>query len=391
MAEPAPSAARRLIAPLESFFQVEAASGIVLLLVTAVALVWANSPWAMAYDALWHLRVSPGFPGHPEPVALHFWINDGLMTIFFLVVGLEIRNEMHNGALSSAKQAVVPLAAAIGGVVVPALIYVSFAGREELVRGWAIPTATDIAFALGVLAVLGKRVPRAVRILLLALAIIDDIAAILIIAFFYSSGLSVLGLAIALSGVAIVLLFHRLSVQSAWAYVLPGAVVWCGLLYAGIHPTLSGVALGLLTPVARVEHVESALHPWVAYGVMPLFALANAGVQLEGFSFEDAVASSLMYAIALALVIGKPVGILAASWIVIRSGLGTLSEGLSWRGITLVGLLGGIGFTMSIFIANLAFTEGVLLSTAKLAVLAASLLAGVAGLLLGRYVLFRNA
>ena len=395
MAESPPSRSRRLLAPLERFFHVEAASGIVLLLVTAVALVWANSQWTAAYDALWHLPVSPGF-GQATPGTVHFWINEGLMTVFFLLVGLEIRREMHEGALSSAKQAVVPIAAAIGGIMVPALLYIAFASEEQLVRGWAIPTATDIAFAVGVLAVLGRRVPSAVRVLLLALAIIDDIAAILVIAFFYAAGFHPLGFMVAGAGVATVLLFQRLGMRHALAYILPGAIIWLGLLYAGIHPTLSGVVLGLLTPVtlargeheAPVERVESALHPWVAYGVMPLFALANAGVRLEGFSFSDATASALMYAIVLALFLGKPVGILAAVWLATKSGLGVLSPELNWRGVLLVGVLGGIGFTMSIFIANLAFSDGTLLATAKLAVLVASLFAGLTGLLLGRFILF---
>lgn len=396
MAESPFSHSRRLLAPLERFFQVEAASGIVLLLVTGVAFAWANSPWAPAYDSLWHFSVSPGF-GLIAPGTLHFWINEGLMTVFFLLVGLEIRREMHDGALSSAKQAVVPVAAAIGGILVPALIYLALAREERLVRGWAIPTATDIAFAVGVLAVLGSRVPSAVRTLLLALAVIDDIAAILVIAFFYSAGFQPMGLLAAATGVALVLLLQRLAVRNALAFVLPGAVIWLGLLYAGVHPTLSGVVLGLLTPAAPlrgehespVERVESSLHPWVAYGVMPLFALANAGVRLEGFSFGDATASALMYAIVLALFVGKPVGILTAAWLATKSGVGTLSPDLNWRGVFLAGVLGGIGFTMSIFIANLAFSDGMLLASAKLAVLFASLCAGLTGLLLGRFALLK--
>jgi Na+:H+ antiporter, NhaA family len=396
MAQSAPSRSRRLLAPLERFFRVEAASGIVLLLITIVALVWANSPWADTYYALWHLPVSPAFgPAHASTV--HFWINEGLMTVFFLLVGLEIRREMHDGALSSTKLAVLPLAAAIGGVLLPALLYLALARDEQLTRGWAIPTATDIAFAMGVLAVLGTRVPNAVRVLLLALAIIDDIVAILVIAFFYSAGLDPLGLAAAAAGVAAVLLCQRLGLRHAVAYVVPGAIIWLGLLYAGIHPTLSGVVLGLLTPVTPalgehetpVERVESALHPWVAYGVMPLFALANAGVDMERPASGNATV--LIYAVVIALFLGKPVGIFMAAWLATKSGLGALAPGLTWRGILLVGILGGIGFTMSIFIANLAFTDQTLLASAKLAVLVASVLAGLAGLLLGRFIVFPDS
>jgi NhaA family Na+:H+ antiporter len=393
MAEATPSRSRRLLAPFERFFRVEAASGIVLLLATVVALVWANSPWANTYDALWHLPLSPGF-GSASAGTVHFWINEGLMTVFFLLVGLEIRREMHDGALSSLKLAVLPIAAAIGGILLPALIYVTLARDEQLTRGWAIPTATDIAFAVGVLAVLGTRVPSAVRVLLLALAIIDDIVAILVIAFFYAAGFHPLGLAAAAAGVAVVLLCQRIGLRHALAYVVPGAIIWLGLLYAGIHPTLSGVVLGLLTPAnsapgehdVPVERVESALHPWVAYGVMPLFALANAGVGIE--EPASVHATMLTYAIVIALLIGKPVGILTAAWLATKSGLGALSPELNWPGVLLVGILGGIGFTMSIFIAHLAFSDQMLLASAKLAVLVASVLAGLAGLLLGRFILF---
>jgi NhaA family Na+:H+ antiporter len=395
MTESDPSRSRRLLAPLERFFRVETASGIVLLIVTVFALVWANSPWADTYTALWHLPVSPAF-GPAGAGTMHFWINEGLMTVFFLLVGLEIRREMHDGALSSLKLAALPIAAAIGGILLPALLYVALARDEQLTRGWAIPTATDIAFAVGVLAVLGTRVPSAVRVLLLALAIIDDIVAILVIAIFYSVGFDPLGLAAAAAGVAVVLLYHQLGLRHALAYVIPGVIIWLGLLYAGIHPTLSGVVLGVLTPVTSapsepespVERLESALHPWVAYGVMPLFALANAGVELERPSSGNA--TMLMYAVVIALFLGKPVGIFTAAWLAAKSGLGALAPELNWRGVLLVGLLGGIGFTMSIFIANLAFSDQTLLASAKLAVLVASVLAGLAGLLLGRFILFAD-
>jgi Na+:H+ antiporter, NhaA family len=393
MAQPVPSRSRRLLASLERFFRVEAASGIALLLTTVVALVWANSPWADTYYALWHLPVSTVF-GPASAGTVHFWINEGLMTAFFLIVGLEIRREMHDGVLSSIKLAVVPIVAAIGGILLPALLYVALARDEQLTRGWAIPTATDIAFAVGVLALLRTRVPNAVRVLLLALAIIDDIVAILVIAIFYSAGFNPLGLAAAAAGVAAVLLCQRLGLRHALVYVAPGAIIWLGLLYAGIHPTLCGVVLGLLTPAtsaqgeheAPVERVESALHPWVAFGVMPLFALANAGVELEGPS--SGTSTMLMYAIVIALLLGKPVGILTAAWFATKSGLGALAPELDWRGVLLVGMLGGIGFTMSIFIANLAFSDQTLLAPAKLAVLIASVVAGLVGLLLGRFMLF---
>ena len=420
----------KLFTALERFLHVEAAGGIVLLIAAALALVWANSPWAASYDALWHAPVTFGVGTFISTQSLHFWINDGLMTIFFLVVGLEIRREIHEGALSSLGMAAVPLIAATGGVIVPALIYSAFNMDPPTQQGWAVPTATDIAFAVGILALLGKRVPPVVRVLLLALAIIDDIAAILVIAFFYSSGVKLAGLAITAAGIVGVLLFQRMAIRSPFAYLIPGAVVWGGLLYAGVHPTLAGVALGLMTPVvplagrdnplqmanralesfrastelepvqqlgraqqqliAPVLSVQAVLHPWVAYGIMPLFALANAGVSLQGLSFADPDAISIGLGIVFGLVIGKPLGIVALTLIAARLGWCVLPTGIDARSLAVVGCLAGIGFTMSIFISNLAFTDVALLGAAKLAVLVASLVAGVVGLIVGAAV-FKQA
>jgi NhaA family Na+:H+ antiporter len=387
--------ASKIRRPIERFFEIEAASGVLLLAATILALIWANSPWRHLYEAIWDLpfRLSAG--AYTWEPTLHFVVNDGLMTIFFLVVGLEIRRELHDGALADLRAAVVPLAAAVGGILLPALIYLALASQNEIRRGWAVPTATDIAFAIGVLTLLGKRVPPAVRVLLLTLAIIDDVAAILVIAFFYSGGIDFSGLAIVALGIALVFAFQRLHVRSAFAYVLPGALVWAGLLQAGVHPTLTGVILGLLTPVGRealspVVRVELALHPWVAYGIMPLFALANAGVEINGWPFAESSDATLTAAIVCGLALGKPLGILAFTWLVTKSGLGALAPGVSWRGVLLVGCLGGIGFTMSLFLATLAFDDPSLLATAKLAILLGSGAAGIGGLLLGRYVLFKE-
>lgn len=387
--------ARRVIQPLERFLHIESSSGIVLLVATAAALIWANSPWVASYDALWHTPITLGWGAYVSTQSLHFWINDGLMTIFFLVVGLEIRREMQDGALSSLRLATLPIVAALGGVAVPAIIYITFNTDPLLHHGWAIPTATDIAFAVGVLALLGKRVPVSLRVLLLAIAIIDDIAAILIIALFYSSGIDYMGLLVAATGVVLVLMWQQLGFKSAITYVLPGFVVWGGLLYAGIHPTLGGVVLGLLTPaVARsgetrspLVRVEAALHPWVAYGVIPLFALANAGVNLNGALPALETYTSLFWGISIGLVLGKPIGIGLVTWLAVVLRIGSLPPGVDARGVLLVGLLAGIGFTMSVFIANLAFADPALLSAAKLAVLAGSLCAAVIGLGFGRVVM----
>ncbi|MDE3738827.1 Na+/H+ antiporter NhaA [Pseudomonas resinovorans] len=418
---------------LDKFLHTEATSGIVLLIAAAVALAWANSPYASGYEHLWHLPLSFGLGDFVISKSLHFWINDALMTVFFLVVGMEIRREIHEGALANIKLAALPMVAAFGGVVVPALLYLSLNNADGLRQGWAVPTATDIAFAVGVLALLGRSVPASVRIFLLALAIIDDIVAVLIIALFYSGGLDPEGFVIAAAGILLVLGLQRIGIGSAYAYLLPGALLWFGLLKTGAHPTLAGVVLGLMTPVrpakltepplqtatraisdlaAREHHangdaaelmqpikqlrqaqrellppvtrIQLALHPWVAFLVMPLFALANAGVSFDGVDLGEADSLAVLSGVALALVVGKPLGVLCTSWLMVRLGWCILPPGMTWSWMALIGCLAGIGFTMSIFIANLAFTQQDLLSAAKLGVLAASVVAGVIGLTYGR-------
>ena len=410
---------------------IEAMSGIVLLIAAAIALIWANSPWAASYFATWHAPLALTLGPWTWSTDLHFFVNDVLMTIFFLVVGMEIRREMYNGALADVRQALLPIIAALGGVVVPALIYVALArGDAQLLNGWAIPTATDIAFAVGVLALLGKSIPGPLRIFLLALAIIDDIVAVLIIAFFYSGGLDYSGFGIALVGLVLVLLFNRMGVAAAWAYVVPGAILWLGLLHTGAHPTLAGVVLGLMTPVTMrpAHHLDVAeqaltrirshaqrgqfevdvlhhelriattaqrdllppvfrlpamLHPWVAFGVMPIFALANAGVQFGGMDLAATGPHTVFWGVLLALVLGKPLGVFLATFLAVKSGVSPLPEGINWRGVLLVGVLAGIGFTMAIFVGGLAFSDAALLSAAKLGILAASATAAIVGLVYG--------
>ncbi|MGY0574581.1 Na+/H+ antiporter NhaA [Bradyrhizobium sp. RDM12] len=377
----------RALTALQQFLHVEAVSGIVLLMAAAAALLWANSPFAHSYHDIWNLPISfrLGKLGFVRP--LHFWINDALMTVFFLVVGMEVRREIHDGALSRLDQAILPVLAAVGGVVVPALIYLSFNNVTNRVQGWAIPTATDIAFAVGVLALLGRSIPANIRVFLLALAVIDDIIAVLIIAVVYSNGLDLNGFVVALLGVLMALGFQRLGFGSAFAYVLPALVVWAGFLTAGVHPTLAGVVLGLITPVRSADpetvppviRVEAALHPWVAYAIMPLFALANAGVDLRGTEFTGGV-QFVALGVGLALCAGKPIGVIGATWLAVRAGGCRLAPGVSWGGVCLVGLLAGIGFTMSIFIAMLAFTDDKLLDAAKFGVLLGSLISVTLGL-----------
>jgi NhaA family Na+:H+ antiporter len=429
--------ARRALAPVERFLAVQAASGILLLAAALIAMVWANSPWRESYVALWHVPVTLGVGPVRFERDLHFWVNDGVMTIFFFVVGLEIRREIHRGELSELRRAALPLAAAIGGMLLPAAFYLAINRGQPSAAGWGIPMATDIAFAVGVLALLGSRVPPALRILLLALAVIDDVGAILVIAIFYSSGLSGVGFAVAAAGVVLILALQALGVRNPWAYVLPTVVVWAGVYAAGIHPTLAGVVVGLMTPVrswlgreefveradatvmavreqqpeqgerallphldqlnrarreavSPVERLEHALHGWVAYGAMPLFALANAGVSVGHAEFSG---DSLLafFGVLVGLVLGKPLGVLLFSWLAVRLGLAALPHGLGWSRLSLVGLVAGIGFTMSIFIAALAFPSGALLETAKVGILVGSALAALIGYAAGRLILSSNA
>ncbi|UEM09022.1 Na+/H+ antiporter NhaA [Bradyrhizobium barranii subsp. barranii] len=377
----------RALATLQHFLHIEAVSGIVLLVAAAAALLWANSPFAHSYHAVWNLSIPLRLDRFAFERPLHFWINDALMTVFFLVVGMEIRREIHEGALSKFDQAILPVLAALGGVVVPALIYLCFNAAPARDHGWAIPTATDIAFAVGVLALLGKSIPGNVRVFLLALAIIDDIIAVLIIALFYTSGLDPSGFAVAALGVLMALGFQRIGLSSAFAYIVPALIVWAGFLMAEIHPTLAGVVLGLITPVRSpspeieppVIRVETALHPWVAYAIMPLFALANAGVSFKGMDLSGG-GQLVTLGVALALCAGKPVGVVGATWLAVYTGWCRLTPGVSWGGICLIGLLAGVGFTMSIFIAMLAFTDDKLLDAAKLGVLLGSLISVTLGL-----------
>jgi Na+:H+ antiporter, NhaA family len=425
-------AAGRLISPIQRFMAIEAASGLVLVAAVAVALVWANSSWRDSYERLWHTSIGLSVGDWSFARPLHFWVNDALMTVFFFVVGLEIRREMYEGELADWRRASLPLAAALGGMLFPAAIFAAINAGRAGAPGWGIPMATDIAFAVGVLTLLGSRVPASLRILLLALAVIDDIGAIVIIAVFYSGGLSPWGLLVAAGGMGMVVAMRLVGVRTPLAYVVPGAVVWAGLYAADIHPTVAGVLLGLATPVrswfgpsgfaaathehlgaietaepaglrerlaaietarreaiSPAERLQHMLHPHVAFGVMPLFALANAGVALGGASLRgDGL--FLFLGVLVGLALGKPLGIFAATQATIAAGIATRPTGVSGRGVALVGIVGGIGFTMSLFIAQLAFPPGPLLDTAKLAILVASGAAIAVGLVTGMCLLRRR-
>jgi len=367
-------------------------SGALLLLVTVLALAIHNSPWAPVYESVLQtpLTVKFGDFGLHKPLLL--WINDGLMALFFLAVGLEIKNEVVMGELSSLKKATLPLIAAFGGVMCPALIYTALnAGDSIAMRGWAVPVATDIAFALGVLAMLGSRVPRPLKILLLSLAIIDDLAAIVIIALFYSHELSYASMGMAAGAFIMALILNKIGVKRIAPYILIGVVMWICVLKSGIHATLAGVLLSLTIPIkgkeggrSPVHHLEYLLKPWVAFFIMPVFAFANAGVSLKGLTI-DMLTSFIPLGIVLGLFLGKQLGVFSAVYCAVKFGLCTKPQNVSWLHLYGLSLICGIGFTMSLFIGGLAFTDSAVLAQMRLAVLLASLCSGALGYVVLRY------
>jgi Na+:H+ antiporter, NhaA family len=423
-----------ILRPFEDFFKSQVAGGVVLLGATLLALLLANSPWSAQYHHLWESPLSIGFAGFGLTKSLHHWINDGLMAVFFFVVGLEIKRELLAGELASLRNAALPIAAALGGMLVPALIFLASAATPPASRGWGIPMATDIAFALGVIALLGHRIPRSLAIFLTALAIVDDLGAVLVIAFFYTDTLALLPLAGAALALAAMIAGNRLGLKSPNFYALVGLVLWVALLKSGVHASVAGVLIGATIPVrprhsqeeffSRVqtlleryrsfetiegpfhnesrlgtllalEHVcqesmsplqrmEHVMNSWVIFGVMPIFALANAGISLSLGELQAALAHPVTHGVALGLLLGKPIGILGFSWLAVRLKLADLPRGCGWLDILGVGILGGIGFTMSLFITNLAFDPPQLVADAKVGIFAASLLAGAAGYLLLR-------
>ncbi len=339
-----------------------AKSGVVLLITAAIALLWANAA-SSTYEPFWLADVGGA--------SIRFWVNDGLMALFFFVVGLEIRGAMFDGELATPRQAALPIAAAIGGMVAPAAIFIALNFGREGAAGWAIPMATDIAFAVGMLAMFGSRARPAWRMLLLALAVIDDIGAIVVIAIFYSDGISLGGTLLAVASLAALLLVRRSGTTRGLAFALPGIGLWLGFLLAGIHPALAGVIVGLAIPVDRGRTLVHALHPWVTYAIMPVFALANAGVTLGGARLSGD-GPWLVAGIVLGLAVGKPLGVVLVSRLAMKARIATTSPEITGNGLVLTGLVSGLGFTMSLFIATLAFPSGPWLETAKLAILAGS-------------------
>jgi NhaA family Na+:H+ antiporter len=387
-------AVRRVVDPVKEFLHTEAAGGLFLLAATVVALGWANSPFAAGYEGLWGRELTIGAGPLSVTEDLKHWVNDGLMALFFFVVGLEIKREQVVGELRDPRRASLPVLAAVGGVVVPAGIFLLLNAGGQGARGWGIPMATDIAFAIGVLAVLGSRVPAGAKVFLLTLAIVDDILAITVIAVFYSSQLAVGWLAVAAGGMALVFVLRCSGVRAISAYVPLGVLVWLATLESGVHATIAGVALGLATPARPVGsrpvlgQLQHRLHPLSSYLVIPLFALANAGVPLGRDALGSAARSPVAWGVALGLLAGKILGVAAASLAAVRLRLGALPDDLTMRHVLGLAALAGIGFTVSLFIAELAYPGSDLVDLAKVGILAGSLASGLAGaaLLANRHV-----
>ena len=421
---------------LDRFVQSETSGSVLLFGATVVALVWANSPWSASYFALWKLPLQIG----RRPLLsmdLHHWIDDGLMVLFFLVVGLEIKREIVKGELSSFRQAALPIMAALGGMIIPAILYFTLNRSGPGARGWGIPMATDIGFAMGVLALLGKRIPSSLRVFMLALAIVDDVGAILVIAFFYTPkiSLSALAAAGALLALLVVIAMRRAPIS---VYAVVGFFFWAAVLSSGVHATIAGVILGLIAPIqpkfrpeeltesaepllssfrsqissqdkssaeatltelnqllrgtdSIAERLERSVHPWVCYLVLPLFALASAGVNLSTERLKLALSSPIALGIVLGLVVGKAVGITAFSFLAVESKIAGMADDLTWAGIAGIAMLAGVGFTVALFISGLSFEDETSVAAAKVAVLAASLAAGAIGYLYLRLSLKDNS
>ena len=380
--------ARRLPPIGEQFVSVEALGGVVLLAATVAALVWANVGGGASYTDLWSTGLTLGFGDLAITEDLRHWVNDGLMAVFFFVVGLEIKRELIEGDLRDPKTAALPVMAALGGMVLPAALFLAINPSAPGSEGWGIPVATDIAFAIGVLSVLGSRIPKGLKLFLLTLAIVDDIGAILVIAVFYSSGLSGPWLGGAVATLLVFFLFQRTGIRHPVAYVVPALVLWVCTLESGVHATIAGVILGLLAPNQDwrgqpvIGRIERLLHPWTSFLVIPVFALANAGVELGGGVIGDALSSRITLGIMAGLVLGKTLGISAAVAAAVRLRLGRLPAGVRPRQIVGAGAVAGIGFTVSLFIADLSFGGTPLLADAKVGILLASLTSGVLGVLL---------
>ncbi|MEX2557616.1 MAG: Na+/H+ antiporter NhaA [Actinomycetota bacterium] len=379
--ETAPFRERFVVRPLQLFLRTEAAGGILLLAAASAALIWVNlAPGS--YENLWDTELTVGAGRWTITEDIRHWINDAAMALFFFVVGLEIKRELVAGELRDRRAAVLPAAAALGGMVVPALIFLAVTAGGSGSRGWGIPMATDIAFAVGVLAVVGRGLPVGLKLFLLTLAIVDDIGAILMIAFFYTDSISIDALGIAVGLLAAVVLLRRLGVGWGPVHLIFGVAVWVAVFESGVHATIAGVALALVTPARISPQLEQIIHPWTSFLVVPMFALANAGVRLAGAGLDDATSREVAAGVIVGLVVGKIVGITFGAAVATRLGIARLPEGVGWTQVIGIAALGGIGFTVSLFIAGLAYSDGPLLSASKVGILSGSLVSGVVGTVL---------
>ena len=423
-----------VLQPIQRLLKAEQTGGIILIVCTIVALIWANSPWSASYHSLWETHLRIGVPGFEIDKSLHHWINDGLMAIFFFFVGLEIKREVLVGELASMKKAALPISAALGGMLIPALIYASINASGEGAPGWGIPMATDIAFALGIISLMRNQIPPALPIFLAALAIADDLGAVVVIGLFYTAQISWVSLSIAGGFLLLLMLANRMGIRGRLIYGMFGICVWLAVLNSGIHATIAGVLIAMTIPVrnrinqreflkrgqllldefehvnetmdeetrsddldsiidaleASCKHVktplgqmEHGLYPWVSFLILPIFALANAGVVLSD-GVTTAMTSPITLGIIIGLILGKSIGITLFSWIVVKLNIAQMAEGVGWRQIYGAAWLGGIGFTMSLFIAGLAFTTPDLLLLAKVGILAGSFIAAIVGSLILR-------
>ena len=415
--------ARRVAQPLQNFFHIEAAGGLLLILATIVALVWANSPWGDSYHHFWETKFditigSFHLGDEAHPFNLELLVNDALVAIFFFVVGMEIKLERVAGQLKDTRVAALPAMAAIGGMVIPAALFFAFNTSGPEADGWGIPMATDIAFALGIVSLLGDKVPSTMRVFLLTLAIVDDIGAILVIAIFYTKSLSTGWLLVAAALVILVMVLQNLKVWYTPLYVVIGVFVWLAVFRSGVHATIAGVVMGLLTPakplqeaanldllkafrpdndvapdpvaarrarfevqetVSVAERLINSLHPFTSFLIIPIFALANAGIEISGSAISEAVSSTVTIGVIAGLVLGKPIGIVGATFLAVKLGISELPKGANWMKILGISFIAGIGFTVSIFITTLAYESDVLQEQAKLGIIAASVLASIFG------------
>ena len=382
----------RTLSRIQAFMKLEASAGLILMGVAVLAMLAANSAFAPFYHGFLGTNVRVGIGSFEISKPALLWINDGLMAVFFFLVGLEIKREVLQGELSSFDKAVLPVLAAIGGMAIPALVFVVINwGSPETLNGWAVPMATDIAFALGILALVGTRAPVSLKVFLLAVAIIDDLGAIIIIAVFYTSDLSTNALTLSMLGFALAVTLNRMGVQRTAPYLIVGIFMWACVLKSGVHATLAGVLIALAIPLKRkdgdkalLHRLEHALHPWVAFLILPVFAFANAGVNLQGLSFAQ-MTTPLTLGIAMGLLIGKQIGVLVATWIGVKSGLARLPQGVDWRHVYGVACLTGVGFTMSLFIGSLAFDTNEQMNAVRLGVISGSIISGLLGFAVLRF------